>query len=313
MSTEDSTRAVVTALAANMGIAISKFTAAALTGSSAMLAEGVHSVADSTNQFLLLIGGRRARRDADQQHPFGYARERYIYAFLVSVVLFVLGGVYAVYEGVEKITHPHDLESPAIAVAVLLLSIVLEGYALMTAVRMVKDQRGKGSWLAFIRRTKTPELATILLEDSAAVTGLSVALLGVVLSVVTGDAVYDGIATLVIGLILVAVAMLLATETKSLLLGESASAQHLEAIRRALVEEPLFDRVIHLRAMHLGPDQLLVAAKVAIDRDDLGEEISLAIDSAERRVREAVPIARYIFLEPDLYRASQPVRPVPSA
>jgi cation diffusion facilitator family transporter len=307
MAGEESTRAVLTALAANLGIGVSKFVAAAVTGSSAMLAEGVHSVADSANQVLLLIGGRRARRGATAEHPFGYARERYVYAFLVSVVLFTLGGLFAVYEGIQKITHPHELTSPLVAIVVLVISIGLEGYALRTAARLAVREKGRSSWLGFIRKAKAPELPTILLEDTGAVTGLSLAIIGVVLTLITGNGAFDGAATVCIGLLLVAVAVLLATETKSLLIGEAADPQDIGAITKALLAEPLFNRVIHLRTMHLGPEELLVTAKVAVDRDDEAGEISTAIDSAERRVRAGVPEARYIFIEPDLDRGSASV------
>lgn len=319
MAHEDSTRAVVTALAGNLGIAVSKFVAAALTGSSSMLAEGVHSVADSMNQVLLLIGGRQARRKATAEHPFGYARERYIYAFLVSVVLFSLGGVYAVYEGIHKIMNPERLTDPLVAIVVLLISVVLEGYALRTAMISARAQaRGArphpgsagsgrwwawwGAWYSFIRRAKAPELPTILLEDSAAVTGLTLAMIGVLLTLVTGNGVFDGISTVCIGLLLIAVAFVLATETKSLLVGESASPEDQARIRAGLLSQPLFDRVVHLRTMHLGPDELLITAKVTVDREDDAGEISAAIDAAERAIRAELPAARYIFIEPDLYR-----------
>jgi cation diffusion facilitator family transporter len=308
MAAEADTKAVVTALGANLAIAVSKFVAAAITGSSSMLAEAVHSVADSANQVLLLVGGRRARRGVSDAHPFGYARERYIYAFLVSIVLFTLGGLYALYEGYQKILHPHELTSPLVAIVVLVVSIALEGYALRTAVGIANRTRGRRSWLDFIRHAKAPEVPTILLEDSGAVTGLTLALLGVGLTLLTGNGIYDGIATLAIGGLLVLIAVTLAVETKSLLLGESASAEHLAEIRSALLAEPLFDQVIHLRAVHLGPDELLVAAKVGVDRDDDAEQISNAIDSAEARIRAALPIARFIFIEPDLYRPAAPTR-----
>ena len=304
MAAGESTKAVVTALVANLGIAVSKFVAAVITGSSSMLAEAVHSVADSTNQALLLVGGRRSRRAASVEHPFGYARERYIYAFLVSIVLFTLGGLYALYEGYQKVLHPHELTSPIVAIVVLVVSIGLEGYALITAAKIANRTRGTGSWLDFIRKAKSPEVPTILLEDAGAVTGLTIALFGVGLTLLTGNGVFDGIATIAIGALLVLIAVTLAVETKSLLLGESVTADNLAKIREALTAEPLFDRVIHLRTVHLGPDEVLVAAKVAVDRHDDAEQISKAIDSAEARIRATVPIALYIFLEPDLDRTA---------
>jgi cation diffusion facilitator family transporter len=281
---------------------VSKFVAAAITGSASMLAEGVHSVADSANQVLLLIGGRRARRPASRLHPFGYARERYVYAFLVAIVLFTLGGLYALYEGYHKVTDPHPLESPLVAVIVLLIAAGLEGYALRTAVGQANRTRGGRSWLGFVRRTRSPELPVILLEDSGALLGLLFALSGVELSVLTGNGVFDGIATLCIGALLGTVAVLLAVETKSLIIGESAVPEQLAAIETALLSAPGVDRVIHLRTMHLGPEELLLAAKIAIGADDDGVEIAATIDTAEARVRAAVPTAKVIYLEPDIYR-----------
>ncbi|GGM44915.1 cation diffusion facilitator family transporter [Dactylosporangium sucinum] len=297
-----STRAVVTALAANLGIAVSKGVGALVTGSSSMLAEAVHSLADTTNQALLLVGGRRARREADEKHPFGYARERYIYAFIVSIVLFTLGGLFALYEGYEKIRHPHELTSPLVAVVILVIAIGLEGYALYTAAKSANEIRGGKTWWQFIRHAKAPELPTILLEDAGAVIGLVVALLGVGLSVLTGNTVFDGIGTFVIGVLLVAIAVILAMETKSLLVGEAASKADIARIREALAAEPRFERVIHLRTMHLGPDELLVAAKVAIAPGDVAEDITAAVNSAEARIRARLPIATLIFVEPDIYR-----------
>jgi cation diffusion facilitator family transporter len=300
VAAEGDTKAVITALAANLGIAVSKFVAALITGSSSMFAEAVHSVADSTNQALLLIGGRRAHRAPDARHPFGHGRERYIYAFIVSIVLFTLGGLYALYEGYQKIRHPHELTSPAVAVVVLLVAVALEGYALRTAARIANRTRGVNSWWAFIRHAKAPEIPTILLEDAGAVLGLSLALLGVGLTTLTGNATFDALATVGIGALLVTIAAVLAIEIKSLLVGESASKDDVERIRRALEAEPLFDRVIYIRTMHLGPDEILVTAKVTVSQEDDGAEISQAINRAEARIREVVPNARYIVIEPDL-------------
>lgn len=307
MAGDGSTRAVVTALAANLGIAVSKFAAAGITGSASMLAEGVHSVADSANQVLLLVGGWRARRAPSALHPFGYARERYVYAFLVAIVLFTLGGLYALYEAYQKITHPHELTSPLIAVAVLVIAIGLESFALRTAVRQSNRVRGDYSWLQFIRRARAPELPVILLEDTGALLGLVFALAGVGLSVLTGNAIFDGIATAAIGVLLVVIAVVLAAEMKSLLIGEAALPEQVAAIHSALLATPGVPRVIHLRTVHLGPEELLVAAKVEIDAAEPGAEIAGAIDDAEARVRAAVPTARMIYIEPDVYR-SQPTQ-----
>lgn len=309
MSTGGGNRAVVAALGANLGIAAAKFVAFAFTGSSSMLAEGIHSCADSGNQILLLVGGRRSRRDADAEHPFGYGRERYIYGFLVSVVLFSLGGLFALYEGyhkiVEALTHPHPLEDWYWAVGVLVVAMGLEGFSFRTAIREANHTRAGGSWVAFIRRAKAPELPIILLEDFGALIGLTLALLGVVLSVVTGNTVFDGVGTLCIGLLLGLIALVLAVETKSLLLGESASAEQSRAIRAALEAEPAVDRVIHMRTLHLGPEELLVAAKVAVGSRDTAAEVATAIDAAEKRIRDAVPIATVIYVEPDIDHAER--------
>jgi cation diffusion facilitator family transporter len=302
MATDGGSKAVVTALAANLAIGVSKFVAAAITGSASMLAEGVHSVADSTNQVLLLVGGRRAKRPASALHPFGYARERYVYAFLVAIILFSLGGLYALYEGYHKVVDPHPLSSPLVAVVVLVLAAGLEGYALHTAVAEANRTRGNRSWLRFVRRTRSPELPVILLEDSGALLGLLFALAGVGLSVLTGDGTFDGIATLCIGILLVTIAVLLAVETKSLIIGESAVPEELTKIHTALLSTPGVERIIHLRTMHLGPEELLLAAKIGILADDAGADIAATIDDAEARVRAVLPIAKVIYLEPDIYR-----------
>lgn len=304
MAVEGSTKAVVTALFANLGIAVAKFVAYLVTGASSMLAESVHSVADTSNQALLLLGGKRSRRAATAEHPFGYGRDRYIYAFIVSIVLFTLGGLFALYEGWHKLSEPGELVSPLIAVVVLLLAIGFESYALRTAVVESNKVRGGSSWVEFVRRAKSPELPVILLEDVGALVGLLLALLGVGLSAATGNPTWDALGTLAIGALLVVIAIILAIETKSLLLGESASERDVATIRAALGAEPLVDGIIHLRTMHLGPDELLVAAKVAVSGGDTGAEIAAAIDAVEARIRESVPIAGLIYVEPDLDRST---------
>ncbi|MEP6695443.1 MAG: cation diffusion facilitator family transporter [Pseudonocardiales bacterium] len=302
MSAEgDSTTAVLAALAANLGIAVSKFVAFAFTGSSSILAEAVHSVADSGNQGLLLLGGRRSRRERTPEHPFGYGRERYFYAFMVALVLFSLGSLFALYEAWHKIAEPHPVDAPQWAFGVLIAAIVMESLSLRTAVRSANKTRDGASWVSYVRRAKAPELAVVLLEDAAALTGLVFALLGVTAAVLTGDGIWDGIGTLAIGLLLGAVAVVLAVETKSLLLGEGANP---EAVRRisAALPGPGIDRVIHLRTMHLGPDELLVGAKVAVPAGASAADIAQGIDAAEKRIRAAEPVARIIYLEPDIDR-----------
>lgn len=305
MSEGEGSKAVIAALLANIGIAVTKFVAFLLTASSAMLAESIHSVADSGNQILLLVGRSRSQREASRLHPFGYGRERYVYGFIVSVVLFSLGGLFALYEGYHKVSDPHPIESwEWVPILVLVVAMGMEGTSFRTAVREANPQRRGSSWLGFIRRSRGPELPVLLLEDSAALAGLVFALAGVVLTLVTGNGIWDGFGSLAIGLLLVCVATLLAIEMKSLLIGESATGRTVELIEQALEAEPLVDRIIHMKTMHLGPEELLVAAKIAVTAGDTGAEIASAIDAAEGRIREAVPIARVIYLEPDLDRSS---------
>ncbi|WP_174547198.1 cation diffusion facilitator family transporter [Nocardiopsis dassonvillei] len=303
MSVEGSTRAVVTALCANLGIAATKFVAYLLTGSSSMMAESIHSVADSSNQALLLIGGKRARRGATEEHPFGYGRERYVYAFMVAIVLFSLGGLFALYEAWHKISHPEPITSwQWVPVAVLLVAIVLESFAMRTAVKESNAVRGKASWVQFVRRSKSPELPVILLEDAGALLGLVFALAGVGLTLITGDGLWDGLGTAAIGVLLVVIAVVLAVEVKSLLIGESATSENVRAIRRAIESVEDIDRLIHMRTQHVGPEELLVAAKVAVDAHDDAGRITRAINEAEERIRTAVPIATLVYIEPDLFR-----------
>ncbi|KOV55812.1 cation diffusion facilitator family transporter [Streptomyces sp. MMG1121] len=314
MSASGGTKAIVAALGANLAIAASKFVAFAFSGSSSMLAEGVHSLADSGNQFLLLIGGKRAQREATPQHPFGYGRERFIYAFLVSIVLFSIGGMFAIYEGFEKISHPHELENWYWPVGVLVFAVVAEGFSFRTAIKESNELRGRLSWAQFIRRAKAPELPVVLLEDFGALIGLVLALLGVGLSVATGDGVWDGIGTVCIGVLLVCIALVLAAETKSLLLGEAAGVEEVKKIETAIVDGDTVTGVIHMRTLHLGPEELLVAAKIAVQHDDTATEVANAINAAEARIRAAVPIARVIYLEPDIYSEAEAAKgPDPEA
>jgi len=306
MSAEGGNRAVIAALGANLGIAATKLVAFALTQSSSMLAESVHSVADSGNQLLLLLGGRRAKQAATDEHPFGYGRARYFYAFIVAVVLFAVGGLFALFEAWSKWQAPHPIESWRwVPVAVLGVAIALEGYSLRTAVLASNRIRGPQGWVSFIRTAKAPELPVVLLEDVGAQLGLLCALVGVVLTLVTGDGRWDAAGTAAIGVLLVVIAVVLATETRSLLLGESASPVDVAAIRSALIG-PGVTSVIHLRTEHLGPEELLVGAKIEMPGATSAAEVAAAIDAAEARVRAAVPIARVIYLEPDLRRAGDP-------
>jgi len=305
VSAAGGTRAIVAALAANLGIALAKFVAFLFTGSASLMAESVHSVADSGNQALLLIGRKRAERPGTPKHPFGYGRERFFYAFIVAVVLFTVGSVFSLYEGWHKIRDPHLVESAVWAFGVLIFAIVLETYSFWTAIKESNRVRGGHGWVAFVRRSKAPELPVVLLEDLAALLGLVLALAGVGLAVVTDNGRWDGAGSMAIGVLLGAVAIVLAIETKSLLLGEAAHEDVEREIVAALEAGAEVERVIHIRTEHIGPEELLVAAKIAVRHDDTAKKVARGIDAAERRVRTAVPIARIIYLEPDLYDAAK--------
>ncbi|MCI0142035.1 cation diffusion facilitator family transporter [Arthrobacter bambusae] len=302
MAEHGGTKAILAALGANLAIAVLKFVAFVLTMSSSMLAEAIHSVADSGNQLLLLLGGKRAKRAASPEHPFGYGRERYIYAFIVSIVLFSVGGLFALYESAEKFQHPHAIEGGFwwVPLAVLLGAVVAESFSFRTAIHESNPLRGGQSWIKFIRNAKQPELPVILLEDFGALLGLVFALFGVSLTLLTGNGLWDAAGTGMIGLLLVGIAVVLAVETKSLLLGESATKEDNARITAAIESDGT--RIIHLKTMHLGPEELLVAAKISVGAADTGQAIAKAIDDAELRIRTAVPIARVIYLEPDVER-----------
>lgn len=302
MSTEGGTKAVIAALLANSGIAISKFVAFAITGSTSMLSEAIHSVADSFNQVLLLIGGKRSKRVADEQYQFGYGRVRYVYGFMVAIVLFMVGGIYSLYEGWHKWTHPEPVNNHWIAIGVLTIAIILESFSLRTAVHETNKVRGKRSFAKFVRDARQPELPVILLEDFGALVGLVFAMLGVSFAVITDDGRWDGMGAMAIGTLLIIVAIILTREMSAMLVGEGALPEEYDAVKAALESAPLVERVIHLRTLHVGPDTLLVGAKIAIRRCDTAQEIAEGIDEAERLLRLAVPSAQYVFLEPDLDR-----------
>jgi len=298
-------KAVIAALAANLGIAIAKFAAFLVTGSASMLAESVHSIADTGNEVLLLIGRGRSRRARTTEHPFGYDRERYFYAFVVAVMLFTVGAVFSIYDGVHKIVSGGELNSPYVAYAVLGLSMVLESFSLRTAIREANLVRGGRSWRQFVHLTKTPELPVVLLEDTAALIGLAFAFLGVLLSQLTGHDEWDGVGSVAVGLLLGCAAFIVGYETKSLLIGESASEEMSARIVAALEGGPERFVLIHLRTSHLGPETLLVAAKIGVAPDQTAANLAAGINAAEQRVRAAVPIAETIYLEPDIYRPGQ--------
>jgi cation diffusion facilitator family transporter len=328
MAADGGTRAVVAALLANTGIALTKFVAFFLTGVSSMLAEAIHSVADAGNQGLLLLGGKQSRREATEEHPFGYGRERYIYSFIVAIVLFSVGGLFALYEAYHKYHEIHEAHGTPedsiltsrwwwVPLVVLGIAIVLETLSFRTAIIETNKVKGKATFWQFIRRAKQPELPVILLEDLAALLGLLFAFVAVALSLLTENLYFDVMGTALIGLLLVTVAVTLAIETKSLLLGESASPEAQRRIEAALAATHEFERVIHLKTLHLGPEELLVAAKVGVARGVSADQLAEAIDTAEAAVRRAEPLAQVIYLEPDLYRedyvpADRPEPPAPA-
>ncbi|MEW2383124.1 cation diffusion facilitator family transporter [Micromonospora sp. NPDC047707] len=304
MSADGGTKAIVAALLANVGIAITKFIAFLLTGLSSMLAESIHSVADSGNQALLLLGGKRAKRAATPQHPFGYGRERYIYAFIVSIVLFTVGGLFALYEAYHKWSHPETPDKwQWVPVVVLVVAIVMESFSFRTAIVESNRVRGNQSWVRFVRRAKAPELPVVLLEDLGALLGLVFALFGVSMTLITDNSRWDAAGTAMIGVLLVVIAVILAIETKSLLLGEGAEAHDVTAIEKAITAGPEIERIIHMKTLYLGPDELMVAAKIGVRTWHSAEELAGGINAVEARIRTAVPAARVIYLEPDIYHA----------
>jgi len=325
VSAEGGTRAVIAALLANAFIAVTKFAAWALTGASSMLAEAIHSVADSGNQVLLLVGGRRSKRGATAEHPFGYGRERYVFGFIVSVVLFSVGGLFALYEAYHKWHelaegHPDELLESRwwwVPIVILVAAIIAESFSFRTAIRESNKTRGKQRWSKYIRAAKAPELPVILLEDFAALVGLVFALFGVGMTLLTHNGIFDVIGTAMIGLLLVAVAITLAVETKSLLLGEAASPEAVRRIEQALTNTPGIERIIHMKTLHLGPEEVLVAAKIAVVPCDTALEVTETIDRAESNIREAEPMVTALYLEPDIYdpnyvpaeRPEQPAAP----
>lgn len=309
MSASHGTKAVVAAFLANSGIAVTKFIAWFFSGSASMLAEAIHSVADAGNQLLLLLGGRLAKKQADREHPFGYGRERYVWAFIVALILFSLGGLFSIYEGINKLQHPHELEMWWLPLLVLAIAIALESFSLRTAIKEANQVRGKTRWVDFIRQAKSPELPVILLEDLAALLGLCFAFGAVGLTVLTGNPVFDAIGTLLIGALLIVVAIVLAIEMKSLLIGEGASEADDRRIRDAFNASKDVEALTHMKTLYVGPDELMVAAKVAFPPSATLEDVARSIDRLEAEVRERVPVARIIYIEPDIYLAKPDIAP----
>jgi cation diffusion facilitator family transporter len=304
MQEDGSRRAIAAAFLANLGIAIAKFAAFFVTGAASMLAEAVHSLADTGNQGLLILGGARAKQAATLEHPFGFGRERYFWAFVVAMVLFSLGSVFAIYQGIDKLRHPHEVVSPAVAIGILVLAIALESWSFRTAIVAAESVRGNKSWWSFIRRSKSPELPVVLLEDFGALLGLVIALVGVTLAAAFGDPRFDAIGSIAIGALLGVIAAVLAVEMKSLLIGESAAKEVRDAIQRTIEEFPVVRKLIHMRTLHLGPDELLVAVKVEFDADLDLPGLASAINDLESAIRRQTPTAEMIYVEPDIARTA---------
>ncbi len=302
MAAGGGTKAILAAFLANLGIAIAKLVGFFFTSSSSMLAESIHSFADTGNQGLLMLGHRLAKRDATPRHPFGYGRERYFWAFIVALVLFTLGSMFSIVEGIEKIRHPHPLDDLSWAIGILVGGILLEGWSFRTAIVEANHVRGRASWGEFIRRSRSPELPVVLLEDAGALFGLVLALAAVSLAAATGDPIYDGVGTLLIGILLGVIAIVLAYEMRSLLIGESATAEDREKIVSTIAASPDVVQLIHMRTQHIGPEELLVGAKIEFARGLSTRDIATAVDALEDSIRKAVPIVGPMYIEPDLKR-----------
>lgn len=313
MSASGGSKAIIAAFLANFGIAVTKFVAWLFSGSSSMLAESIHSVADAANQLLLLLGGKRAQQKADKEHPFGYGRVRYVYAFVVAIVLFAMGGVFSVYEGIAKIRDPHPIAVWWLPLLVLAIAIVLESFSLRTAIKESRPLKGDASWASFIRRSKAPELPVVLLEDVGALLGLVIAFIGVGLAVITGNGVFDGAATIAIGVLLILIAAVIGWEVKSLLVGEGANDDDVAKIEAALMASDDVERIIHMKTLYVGPDEFMVGAKVSVAPECTMREVSAIVNLAERRVREAVPAARIIYIEPDVWIDPNETQPTTSS
>ncbi len=290
--------ALLTALGANIAVAIAKGIAAATTGSSAVLAEALHSVADSVNEILLIVGARRAGRPADLRHPFGHGRYRYLYAFVVSLAVFWIGGFLSVVEGVNHLVAPEELSDPRWAFGVLALAALLDGWSLRTTKLAWRGAKGDLSWRQVIRETKAPDLIVVFLEDVGALAGVTIAAVGVALTTVTHDGIWDAMASIAIGLLLMAIGLVVNRETQSLLIGEAASDELVAAIREAIAATRGIDGIRELRTIHVGPDDLVVAVGVWVDAASSASAITRSIDTAERRVLEVSPFRTVVSIEP---------------
>jgi cation diffusion facilitator family transporter len=291
-------RTLLIAFGANLGIAVSKFVAAAITGSSAMLTEGVHSIVDSTNQLLLIWGRRQARKPPDQYHPMGYGRELYFWSFVVAVLVFALGAGVSIYEGIIHIAHPEEAVAPVIAYTVLIVAFVLEGGSTLAAFRDFKAAKGSLGWWVAVRTSKDPPAFIVLLENGAAMAGLVVAAIGVALSQVTGDPFFDGAASVVIGIILGLTALLLAVESKGLLIGEAADPELVEGLRALTLTHREVTGIGEILTVHSAPDQ--ITAMLSVDFDDRisAGEVEAIVDRIECEAATRWPEVRRLYIRP---------------
>ena len=304
MSASGGKKAIVAALLANVGIAIAKFVGFLVTGAASMMAEAIHSVADTSNQILLLIGDKRAEKAPDRTHQFGYARNIYFYGFIVALVIFLLGGVFSVGEGVNKIMHSlqgtEEGGNHLVAIIILVVALALESFSLATAVKESKKVKGDDSWWQFIRHTHEPSIIVVIMEDSGALIGLVLALIGVSVSWATGNHLWDGVGALCIGILLIIIAIVLIVEMKSMLIGESLDEQDFDRLVAALESVPQVQRVIYCQTEYLGPAEVLVAAKIGVPPELSSAELARAIDEAEAAVRRTDQKRYRIFIEPDI-------------
>jgi len=294
-----SSKAVLLALLANGGIALSKFAVFLLTRSSAMLTEAIHSTADCANQVLLFIGMGQGRKAADARHPLGKGQAPFVASFLVALLLFSVGGLYSLVEGIHKIRHPEAPHKLGLAVGLLLFAILLEGYSMWGALQAARQERGRMPLLRFMRQSSSTELVVVLAEDFAALVGLVVALAAVLLVMVTGNPVWDGVGSVIIGLLLIAVALFVGVEVTSLLLNEAPPLALRAALREAVAEDPEVAEVLSLIAVILGHDRLMVALKVRFRDQPSGHALVAAINALEVRLRLRFPAIRHLFVEPD--------------
>lgn len=305
-----SKKVIYLALAANAGIALAKFVAFFITASASILAEAIHSVADTGNQVLLLWGMKRAAQPPDDLHPFGYKKESYFWSFIVAVMLFSMGGLFALYEGVHKLAELRAMDlagesrpmtHPEVAIGVLVFSILLEGFAWRGATKEINKLRGEESMMSFLRKSKSTEIIVIWLEDTGALVGLLLALTGIGLVLLTGNPYWDAYATIAIGVLLVVIAFLVARETKSLLIGEAASAEAQQTIRDLVAETEGVVRLMNMRTMQLGDDEFLAALKIHWEEGLTVDDVAARTNELERRIRATIPRARYVFVEADTY------------